>query len=109
MKRTLSVVLFTIVAAVSGIAGPAWVYSYEVNVPFDFVANGRTVHAGKVVVECDAAVVRLLTPENKAIAVLPSRGTGVTPNQGPLYFKRVGWNLQLAGVRDPATGKVRVL
>jgi hypothetical protein len=109
MKRTLSVALLSIMAAAGSFAAQAPVYSYQINVPFAFMANGHYVPAGPVTVECDKAKVRLSTPAKGTVAVLPLHGIGVVPGDASLYFKRAGWGLQLTAVKDPATGKVRVL
>lgn len=109
MKRTLSVALLSIFAAASSFAGQARVYSYQVTVPFDFMANGHYVRAGQVRIEVDKSNVRLVTADKGTIAVIQMHGIATPKADASLYFKKTGWAPQLAAVKDPSTGKVRAL
>lgn len=110
MKRfLLSAIAGLAFSAYAGAANAQATYTYQVDVPFRFEANGRVLPAGPVTIECASGRVTILNEQHKPMAVIPSRGILLTSSLSSLYFKTSGNLRKLAGVRDPLSGRVIAL
>ena len=108
-KLLRSILALTGVAAAGTSASAASVS--QATLPYEFIANGIKMPAGKYRIENLPGAVRLTDMRSGSITVLPQRGTRPTSGNRKthLIMKRFGETVHLVAVRESGSSQVRIL
>jgi hypothetical protein len=111
MKRVVLSAVFGLMLGASALSAQIATTTIA-NIPYDFVANGVPMKAGRYNIEVIGTFVRVAAADRSVAVVMPLNAPQTSVHARPeaeVLLKRKGNELHLVAVREPGSSVVRVV